>query len=60
MAEDVVKLTRRLLVEGGVGQFAEALVGAAPQATGCGAWRGDLCWLLRINSASPSTEAVTP
>ncbi|RMP64710.1 hypothetical protein ALQ18_02253 [Pseudomonas marginalis pv. marginalis] len=31
---DVVKLTRRLLVEGGVGQFAEALVGAAPpQAT---------------------------
>lgn len=34
MAEDLVKLTRRLLVEGGVGQFAEALVGAAPpQAT---------------------------
>ncbi|WP_122765212.1 bifunctional acylase PvdQ [Pseudomonas viridiflava] len=34
VAEDVVKLTRRLLVEGGVGQFAEALVGAAPpQAT---------------------------
>ena len=32
--EDLVKLTRRLLVEGGVGQFAEALVGAAPpQAT---------------------------
>jgi len=31
---DVVKLTRRLLVEGGVGQFAEALVGAKPpQAT---------------------------
>lgn len=31
---DLVKLTRRLLVEGGVGQFAEALVGAAPpQAT---------------------------
>ncbi|ATN12348.1 acylase [Klebsiella quasipneumoniae] len=28
--EDLVKLTRRLLVEGGVGQFAEALVGAAP------------------------------
>lgn len=27
---DLVKLTRRLLVEGGVGQFAEALVGAAP------------------------------
>ncbi|MCU1726754.1 acylase [Pseudomonas sp. 7P_10.2_Bac1] len=27
---DVVKLTRRLLVEGGVGQFAEALVAAAP------------------------------
>lgn len=33
-SEDVVKLTRRLLVEGGVGQFAEALVGATPpQAT---------------------------
>ena len=33
-AEDLVKLTRRLLVEGGVGQFAEALVGATPpQAT---------------------------
>lgn len=32
--EDLVKLTRRLLVEGGIGQFAEALVGAAPpQAT---------------------------
>lgn len=32
--EDLVKLTRRLLVEGGVGQFAEALAGAAPpQAT---------------------------
>ena len=30
VAEDVVKLTRRLLVEGGVGQFAEALAGAAP------------------------------
>ncbi|WP_411380026.1 acylase [Pseudomonas sp. MPB26] len=30
VAEDVVKLTRRLLVEGGVGQFAEALVGATP------------------------------
>ncbi|WP_106803722.1 acylase [Pseudomonas sp. S5D5] len=31
---DLVKLTRRLLVEGGVGQFAEALVGSAPpQAT---------------------------
>ena len=29
-AEDVVKLTRRLLVEGGVGQFAEALAGATP------------------------------
>ncbi|WP_322617066.1 acylase [Pseudomonas sp. BIC9C] len=27
---DLVKLTRRLLVEGGVGQFAEALAGAAP------------------------------
>ncbi|WP_236178478.1 MULTISPECIES: bifunctional acylase PvdQ [Pseudomonas] len=33
-AEDLVKLTRRLLVEGGVGQFAEALAGAtSPQAT---------------------------
>lgn len=32
--EDLVKLTRRLLVEGGVGQFAEALAGATPpQAT---------------------------
>ena len=32
--QDLVKLTRRLLVEGGVGQFAEALVAAAPpQAT---------------------------
>lgn len=31
---DLVKLTRRLLVEGGVGQFAEALAGAQPpQAT---------------------------
>ncbi|MGR6739986.1 bifunctional acylase PvdQ [Pseudomonas chlororaphis] len=29
-ALDLVKLTRRLLVEGGVGQFAEALVGATP------------------------------
>ena len=28
--DDLVKLTRRLLVEGGVGQFAEALVAAAP------------------------------
>ncbi|AVD85553.1 acylase [Pseudomonas sp. SWI6] len=27
---DLVKLTRRLLVEGGVGQFAEAVVGAQP------------------------------
>ena len=27
---DLVKLTRRLLVEGGVGQFAQALVGATP------------------------------
>lgn len=33
VAEDLVKLTRRLLVEGGVGQFAEALVGAAPPQT---------------------------
>lgn len=32
-AEDLVKLTRRLLVEGGVGQFAEALVGATPPNT---------------------------
>ena len=30
---DLVKLTRRLLVEGGVGQFAEALAGATPPAT---------------------------
>ncbi|MDZ5435924.1 acylase [Pseudomonas fluorescens] len=30
--EDLVKLTRRLLVEGGVGQFAEALAGATPPA----------------------------
>ena len=29
-AEDLVKLTRRLLAEGGVGQFAEALAGATP------------------------------
>ncbi|WP_433740850.1 bifunctional acylase PvdQ [Pseudomonas putida] len=29
-AMDLVKLTRRLLVEGGVGQFAEALAGATP------------------------------
>lgn len=29
-AFDLVKLARRLLVEGGVGQFAEALAGAAP------------------------------
>ncbi|WP_269325471.1 bifunctional acylase PvdQ [Pseudomonas sp. Leaf59] len=34
VADDLVKLTRRLLVEGGVGQFAEALVSATPpQAT---------------------------
>lgn len=31
-AEDLIKLTRRLLVEGGVGQFAEALAGATPPA----------------------------
>lgn len=30
----MVKLTRRLLVEGGVGQFAEALVGATPPQPG--------------------------
>ncbi|WNF52917.1 acylase [Pseudomonas sp. SG20052] len=29
-SQDLVKLTRRLLVEGGVGQFAEALAGATP------------------------------
>ena len=29
-AQDIVKLTRRLLVEGGVGQFAEAVAGATP------------------------------
>lgn len=32
-AQDLVKLTRRLLVEGGVGQFAEALAGATPPAS---------------------------
>ncbi|MDG6404736.1 hypothetical protein QCD79_34485, partial [Pseudomonas quasicaspiana] len=32
--EDQVKLTRRLLVEGGVGRFAEALAAAAPAAAG--------------------------
>ena len=31
---DLVKLTRRLLVEGGVGQFAEALAGATPPQPG--------------------------
>nr|WP_157710226.1 acylase [Pseudomonas sp. PB120] len=31
--QDLVKLTRRLLVEGGVGPFAEALAGAAPPAS---------------------------
>ena len=31
--QDVIKLTRWLLVEGGVGQFAEALVGATPPTT---------------------------
>ena len=34
--EDLLKLTRRLLVEGGVGQFAEALVGAAPPQASAG------------------------
>ncbi|MHC8314465.1 bifunctional acylase PvdQ [Pseudomonas sp. LB3P31] len=29
-AQDLVKVTRRLLVEGGIGQFAEALAGATP------------------------------
>lgn len=33
-AQDLVKLTRRLLVEGGVGQFAEALAGASPPQAG--------------------------
>lgn len=40
-ALDLVKLTRRLLVEGGVGQFAEALAGATPPgavAQTAGAW----------------------
>lgn len=32
-AFDLVKLTRRLLVEGGIGQFAEALVAATPTKT---------------------------
>jgi len=31
-AMDLVRLTRRLLVEGGIGQFAEALAGATPPA----------------------------
>jgi acyl-homoserine-lactone acylase len=35
-AMDLVKLTRRLLVEGGVGQFAEALAGATPPAAVAG------------------------
>ncbi|VVP68924.1 Acyl-homoserine lactone acylase PvdQ [Pseudomonas fluorescens] len=35
-AGDLVKLTRRLLVEGGVGQFAEALAGATPPAAVAG------------------------
>ncbi|MFJ2692868.1 acylase [Pseudomonas sp. NPDC087336] len=35
-ATDLVKLTRRLLVEGGVGQFAEALAGATPPAAVAG------------------------
>jgi len=34
---DLVKLTRRLLVEGGVGQFAEALAGATPPQAVAGA-----------------------
>ncbi|MBZ9782585.1 acylase [Pseudomonas sp. REP124] len=34
--QDLVKLTRRLLVEGGVGQFAEALAGATPPAAVAG------------------------
>ncbi|MBV6822990.1 acylase [Pseudomonas sp. PD9R] len=33
---DLVKLTRRLLVEGGIGQFAEALAGATPPAAVAG------------------------
>lgn len=32
--EDLVRLARRLLVEGGVGRFAEAMLNAAPPATG--------------------------
>ena len=31
--DDLLRLTRRLLVEGGVGQFADALVAAAPPGT---------------------------
>ncbi len=34
--DDLLRLTRRLLVEGGVGQFADALVAAAPPGTGEG------------------------
>ncbi|AZE55522.1 penicillin amidase family protein [Pseudomonas synxantha] len=43
VVEDLVKLTRRLLAEGGVGQFAEALVGATPPQA--------------ITSVQPSAEA---
>lgn len=35
-ALDLVKLTRRLLVEGGAGQFVEAVAGAAPPAAAAG------------------------
>ncbi|PWB31906.1 acylase [Pseudomonas sp. SDI] len=40
-ALDLVKLTRRLLVEGGIGQFAEALVAAAPPKASAALERSD-------------------
>ena len=50
VAEDLVKLTRRLLVEGGVGQFAEALVGATPpQATASAPTRAKAFELAAVN-----------
>ena len=46
VAEDVVKLTRRLLVEGGVGQFSEALAGAAPPQATAGVLSGAKAFAL--------------
>ncbi|MCF4997911.1 acylase [Pseudomonas syringae] len=48
-AEDLVKLTRRLLVEGGVGQFAEALVGATPPQTTAQAQSNNSAYQLADN-----------